>query len=111
MYVTNRRTLDVVAAVAYDEIIKNVNANLLVDPRTGQLAEIEAQRLESNVSDRIRREVMGGARQHISAVQTVIDRGTNFQATGAITGQVSVVGRTPSTSITLRLGYVRTLNT
>ena len=111
MYVTNRRTLDVVAAVAYDEIIKNVNANLLTDPRTGQLAEIEAQRLESNVSDRIRREVMGGARQHISAVQTVIDRGTNFQATGAITGQVSVVGRTPATSITLRLGYVRTLNT
>jgi hypothetical protein len=54
---------------------------------------------------------MGGARQHISAVQTVIDRGTNFQATGAITGQVSVVGRTPATSITLRLGYVRTLNT
>ena len=111
MFVTNRRTIDVVAAVAYDEIVKNINSNLLTDPRTGQLAEIEAQRIEANVSDRIRREVMGGARQHISAVQCVIDRGTNFQATGMITGQISVVGRTPATTITMRLGYVRTLNT
>lgn len=108
-YVTNRRTADVVAAVAYDEIIRNVNANMLVDPATGQLAEVEVQRIESNVTDAVRRQVMGGARQHISGVRTVIDRGTNFQATGEITGRVSIVGRTPATSIVLSLGYVRSI--
>jgi hypothetical protein len=108
-YVTNRRTADVTAAVAYDEVIKNLNANLLVNPATGQLAEIEVQRIEANVTDRIRRELMGGARQHISGVRCVIDRGTNFQATGLISGQVSIVGRSPATRIDIRLGYVRSL--
>lgn len=109
VFVTNRRTANVVAAVAYDEILRNLNANLLVDPATGQLAEVEVQRIESNVTGRIGTQVMGGARQHISGVRCVIDRGTNFQATGQITGQVSIVGRTPATSIVLRLGFVRTL--
>lgn len=108
-YVTNRRTADVTAAVAYDEVIKNLNANLLVNPATGQLAEIEVQRIEANVTDRIRRELMGGARQHISGVRCVIDRNTNFQATGLISGQVSIVGRSPATRIDIRLGYVRSL--
>ena len=110
LYVTNRRTADVVAPVAYDEILRNLNANMLVDPRTGQLAEVEVQRLESNVTSRVQQQVMGGQRSHISGVRTVIDRGTNFQATGAITGRVAIVGRTPATSITLSLGYVKTLN-
>lgn len=109
MYVTNRRTANAVAAVAYDEVLKNVNANLLVDPRTGQLAEVELQRIESNVTTAVRTIIMGGARQHISGVQCVLDRGTNFQATGEITGDLRIVGRTPATSITLRLGYVRSI--
>lgn len=108
-FVTNRRTADVVAAVAYDEILRNLNANLLVDTKTGQLAEVEMQRIENNVTDRVRREVMGGARQHISGVLCVLDRGTNFQATGEISGDVRIVGRTAATSIKLRLGYVRTI--
>ena len=106
---TNRRTADVTAAVAYEKVIKNLNANLLVNPATGQLAEIEVQRIEANVTDRIRRELMGGARQHISGVRCVIDRNTNFQATGLISGQVSIVGRSPATRIDIRLGYVRSL--
>lgn len=109
VFVTNRRTADVVAAVAYDEILRNLNANLLVDPTTGFLAEVELQRIEQQVESRVRRELMGGARQHISGVRCVLDRGTDFQGTGAITGDLRIVGRTPATSITLRLGYVRTL--
>lgn len=109
LYVTNRRTADVVAAVAYNEIIRNLNANLLVDTRTGQLASVEVARIEKNVEDAIRRQVMGGARQHISGVRCIIDPATNYQATGAITGQVSIVGRTPATFLTLSIGYVRTL--
>lgn len=108
-FVTNRRTADVVAAVAYNQIIQNLNANLLVDPATGQLAEVEIKRIESQVEGAIRDQVMGGARQHISGVRVVIDRGTNFQATGEITGEVRIVGRTPATSIILSLGYVRTI--
>lgn len=109
LFITNRRTADAVAAVAYDEIIRNLNANMLVDPTTGQLAEVEVKRIESQVEGRVRRDIMGGARQHISGVRCVIDRGTNFQTTGSITGELRIVGRTPATSIVLRLGYVRTL--
>lgn len=109
IFVTNRRTADAVAAVAYDEIIRNLNANMLVDPNTGQLAEIEVKRIESQVEGRVQRDIMGGARQHISGVRCVIDRGTNFQTTGRITGELRIVGRTPAVEIVLRLGYVRTL--
>ncbi len=108
-FITNRRTADAVAAVAYDEIIRNLNANLLVDPNTGQLAEVEVKRIESQVEGRVRRDIMGGARQHISGVRCVIDRGTNFQTIGRITGALRIVGRTPAVEIVLRLGYVRTL--
>lgn len=109
LFVTNRRTADAVAAVAYDEIIRNLNANLLVDPRTGQLAEVEMKRIESQVEGRVRRDIMGGARQHISGVRCTLDRGTNFQTTGRLTGDLRIVGRTPATEIVLRLGYARTL--
>lgn len=108
-YITNGRTADVVAAVAYDEILRFLNANELTDPATGEMAEIAVQKLENQIEDRVRRRCMTGARQHISAVQCVLDRNTNFARTGAVSGDLRIVGRTPVTSITLRLGYTPAL--
>lgn len=108
-YITNARVADVVAAVAYDEILRFLNANELTDPKTGEMAEIACQKLEKQIEGRVRKRCMTGSRQHISAVQCVLDRNTNFARTGAVSGDLRIVGRTPVTSILLRLGYTASL--
>jgi Protein of unknown function (DUF2586) len=108
-YITNGRTADVAAAVAYDEILRYLNANELTDPATGEMAEIALQKLENNIAKAVRRVLMNGQRQHVSAVACVLDRNTNFAQSGTVSGELKIVGRTPVTAIILRLGYTPTL--
>lgn len=108
-YVTNARVADVAAQLAYQETLRFLNSNLLTDPVTGQLAEVECRKIERNVKARISDELLGGKRQHLSALDVLVDRATNFVANGTVFQTISMVGRTPATKFKTNLGFVRTL--
>lgn len=109
LYVTNRRTADLVAPYAYDEIVKWLNANLLTDLKTGRLAQVEINKIQSGVEERVRVGAMSGGRQHIGGVACVLDPLIDFAGTGRIAGELKIVGRTAATEIVLELGYTKTL--
>lgn len=104
-FVTQRRVADVAAAIAYDTIVRRLNDNLLTDPRTGDLASIERDNLSKEVEAAVRTRLMGGPRQHVSAVACLIDENPDYTQNGRITGTVVIVGRTPATTITLAIAY------
>lgn len=110
-FVTNRRIANVAAAIAYDETLRFLNANLLCDPKTGQLAENECQKLEAQVGGRLRKKLVANdrGRQHVSALTFVIDRGGNYVSTGTVTGTVRIVPRVPATTFNVIIGFAPTL--
>jgi hypothetical protein len=108
-YITNARIRDVAASLAYLETLRFVNSNPLCDPTTGKIAEIEARRIENAVKARIGDSLLGGKRQHISGLDVVVDRTTNFQATGILYLTVYIVGRSPAVRLVTTLGFVRTI--
>lgn len=108
-YVTNARVADVAAQLAYQETLRFLNSNLLTDPTTGQLAEVECRKIEKNVKSRLFDELLGGKRAHVTAIDVLVDRATNFVANGTVFQTISMVGRTPATKFKTTLGFVRTL--
>ena len=69
----------------------------------------EARRIENAVKARIGDSLLGGKRAHITALEVVVDRTTNFAATGVLYLTVYMVGRAPAVRIVTTLGFVRTL--
>ena len=110
-YVTNRRIANVAAALAYDEGLRFLNANLLADPATGQLAEIECQKFEAQIGNRLRKKLVGSdkGRQHCSALAFTVVRGDNYVSNGQINGQINIVPRAPATTISISVGFSPTL--
>ena len=109
-FVTNRRIANVAAALAYDEGLRFLNDNLLIDPVTGELAELECQKLEAQIGGRLRKKLVGSdrGRQHCSAVSFTVARGENFGGpggTGNVTGSVNIVPRVPITSFSIDVGF------
>ena len=110
-FVTNRRVANVAAALAYDEVLRFLNANLLADPKTGQLAEAECQKLESQVGNRLRKKLVANdrGRQHVSGLTFTIDRGADYISSGQVTGVTRIVPRTPATRFIVKIGFAPTL--
>ena len=110
-YVMNARIADVAAALAYDEGLRFMIANLLVDPVTGQLAEAECQKLEAQITSREQRKLCGNdkGRQHVSAVQFYVARGQVYAGVGDIQGSVVIVPRQPLITFEIGVGFSATL--
>lgn len=106
-YVTNRRIANVAAALTYDEILRFLSASMLLDPKTGQLAESECQKLESQVGKRLRTKLVSNdrGRQHTAGVAFSVVRGEDFYATEQVNGLVTIVPRIPATEFNVKIGF------
>ena len=56
-----------------------------------------------------RKRLMGGPRQHITAVAATIDENPSYSENGRITGTVAIVGRTPATTIAFNIAYAKSV--
>lgn len=106
-FVTNRRIANVAAALAYDEGLRFLNDNLIIDPVTGELSEIECQKLESQIGGRLRKKLVGSdrGRQHCSVVSFTVARGEDFASNGTVTGSVNITPRVPVTTFSIGVGF------
>lgn len=106
-YVTNRRIANVAAALTYDEILRFLSASMLLDPKSGQLAEAECQKLESQVGKRLRTKLVSNdrGRQHTAGVAFNVVRGEDFYATEQVNGTVTIVPRIPATEFNVKIGF------
>lgn len=92
-FVSRARIVGVANAIAYDQALRFLNGGFLLDPKTGQLAEAECQKLESVISGALRRKLVGNdqGRTHASSVQFVVTRGENMAQTNNISGNIYIV--------------------
>ena len=104
-FATQRRVADVAAAVAYDTILRKLNANLIAV--NGYLSDIERDNLARDIEEAARKQLMGGPRQHITAVAATIDENPAYSENGRITGTVAIVGRTPATTLAFNIAYAK----
>ena len=105
IFATQRRVADVAAAVTYDTILRKLNANLIAV--NGYLSDIERDNLARDIEEAVRKQLMGGPRQHITAVAASIDDNPSYSENGRITGTVAIVGRTPATTINFNVAYAK----
>lgn len=106
-FATQRRVADVAAAVTYDTILRKLNANLIAV--NGYLSDIERDNLARDIEEAARKRLMGGPRQHITAVAATIDENPSYSENGRITGTVAIVGRTPATTIAFNIAYAKSV--
>ena len=106
-FATQRRVADVAAAVTYDTILRKLNANLIAV--NGYLSDIERDNLARDIEEAARKRLMGGPRQHITAVAATIDENPSYSENGRITGTVAIVGRTPATTIAFNIAHAKSV--
>lgn len=96
IYLPFKRVGNAAADLAYLEMIRFLNADLLTDPTTGQLDEGEHQKLEDCVTQTLAPKLYddNGVR-HVTAFDVVSDRSIDFAATGEISIQINFVGKYP----------------
>lgn len=106
IFVPRERVANSAARLAFLEGIRFVNAALLVDRRTGLLAEVEAQKIENNVYGRIAAKMFGEARRHLSDLAVIVDRTVNYQQTRTVDLTVAMVAREPAITFNVGVGFV-----
>lgn len=83
--VRQHRILSAASSAAYDEILRSLNDNLLVDPRNGTIATIDRQRIENDIASSVRRCLSDSAR-----VSVEIDRSADLATTGTLSAQLRI---------------------
>lgn len=109
-FVTRRRIGNVAAALAYLETLRKINAEMLVDPQTGRLAEVEHQSIEANVRSFVGAKLLDdNGRRHVTALEVVSDRTIDFSRTFSVALALNIVTRSPAIRFTTTINVVRTL--
>lgn len=98
------RILDMAASVAYAEILRGLNQNLLVDPADGTLSDEERQRVEDTVSSSVRRLLSSNA-----TASFTVDRSVDFISTRTITGQLRISDPTATLRLEVRRPDMRSM--
>ena len=105
-----RRVGNTAAALSYIQTLRIINADLLVDPQTGKLAEVEHKKIENSVKSYVGGKLLDdNGRQHVSAFEVVSERDIDFAATGAVLLYLNFVGKSPALTVTTQINVVKTL--
>lgn len=105
-----RRVANTAAALAYIQTLRLINADLLSDPQTGKLAEIEHKKIENAVKSYVGGKLLDdGGRQHVSAFEVVSERDIDYVATGEVVLYLNFVGKSPAIKVTTQINVVKQL--
>jgi hypothetical protein len=104
-FVQNRRVMDEACRVNRVAMLRYLNEDLLVDPKTGFILETEARRIEADVNAQLEAALVFGASRHASAVQTRVKRDENILSTHNLTTSVSVTPKSYAKTITTTIGF------
>jgi len=104
-FVQNRRVMDEACRVNRVAMLRYLNDDLLVDPKTGFILETEARRIEADVNAQLEAALVFGASRHASAVMTRVKRDENILSTHNLTTSVSVTPKSYAKTITTTIGF------
>jgi hypothetical protein len=104
-FVQNRRVMDEACRVNRVAMLRYLNDDLLVDPKSGFILETEARRIEADVNAQLEADLVFGASRHASAVRTRVKRDENILSTHNLTTSVSVTPKSYAKTITTMIGF------
>lgn len=110
-FITARRIADVAATLAYLETVRMVNASLLTDPTTGQLAEAEHLNIEDNVTKFVGAKLLDdNGRKHIVALKVTSDRNIDYSSTDQVSLSLNLVTKKPAITFSTTINVVKTID-
>ena len=108
-----RRIMDEACRLALPGVIRELNDDLIADPKTGYILPSEAARIEGTISAALKAGLMSCANRlgkpHVSSYSVQVKRDEVILATKNITITISIQPKGYAKNVTVNLSYVMTL--
>lgn len=112
-FIQHRRVMDEACRLALPEAMKELNDDLLVDPKTGFILPSEASRIEGAVTSAVAAGLLSSANRlrkpHVSGIKITVKRDEVIGTTKNVTIDIAIQPKAYAKSVSAFLHYVMTL--